>query len=64
MVEMVRVGAIITRRSVCFPSLYGAPITHSVVFFYFSATVIVKFAILWKYGDTIEAGDNLTESRS
>ena len=30
MLGMVGVGAIITRRSVCFPALYGVPITHSV----------------------------------
>jgi len=35
MVGIVGVGAIITRRSVCFPSLYGVPITHSVVFLTF-----------------------------
>jgi hypothetical protein len=29
MVEMVMVGAIIARRSVCYPSLYGVSVTHS-----------------------------------
>ena len=29
MVRMVEVGAIITRKSVCFPALYGVPVTHS-----------------------------------
>ena len=34
-VGLVGVGAIIDYRSVCFPSLYGVSITHSVVFITF-----------------------------